>query len=71
MQYTLFNKLDGQTGNPHTIDLAAQMILPDQMQCTLLDECVVYKVIKDHSATNIWPYLNHWLIKKMAEQKST
>jgi hypothetical protein len=34
-------------------------------------KCAVHKVQKDHLATNIQAYLNHWLITAMTEQKST
>jgi hypothetical protein len=30
-----------------------------------------HKVQKDHSATNIQAYLNHWLITDITEQKNT
>jgi hypothetical protein len=47
------------------------MIPLDQIQCSLYMECAVHKVQKDHSATNIKTYLNHWLIADMTEQKNT
>jgi hypothetical protein len=47
------------------------MIPLDQMQCLLYTKYAAHKVQKDHSATNIQAYLNHWLIIDITEQKNT
>jgi hypothetical protein len=34
-------------------------------------KCAAHKVQKDHSASNIQAYLNHWLNTDIIEQKNT